>query len=608
MQTLIIRYETQLIRLPLPEAEVSVGSAPSNGIVLPYPGISRTHATLTPTQDGAVLTDCGSKNRLIVNGERADRVQLLPGVSVQIGRAQLSLEEISTDDVAPTYRMRAQPAALAARHQGDTDAISSADDSSRPREALALIRQIESLSPRALTRARNELLQRARSLLGAECVAVFHHGPETELALTGSAGAPSFDLMETIAASSARAKRTHRQSGRVNDSTFFVSTTRAARSMDGIAALLPRRSVAAWEGDLLDYLRMKLTARSTSEESGAIALRSDLNHPKGMVVGSSAAMAGLLANIAATVRSKLDVLLLGETGTGKEVIARMIHESGPTAGAPFVAINCAAIPTELLEAELFGVHGRVATGVDPRQGLFTQAESGSIFLDEIGELPDALQPKLLRVLQEREVLPIGASSPRRINVRVIAASNRDLYERTREGRFRADLFYRLRGLQFHVPPLRDRKEDIPTLALTFAERAAEEYHKEVRGISRSAMQLLMDHDWPGNVRELQSEIARAVLVCFDGGVLQCEHFAPVRFRVDQRDASPPAASGFSVPPAATPRATPDSPLLQDRVDAVERETILEALHRSAGNKSAAAKTLGITRNGLTLKMARLGLA
>jgi transcriptional regulator with PAS, ATPase and Fis domain len=353
-----------------------------------------------------------------------------------------------------------------------------------------------------------------------------------------------------------------------------------------------------WQHDFFAYLAEKLLPASTVEKREAVPATGDvLRFPPGMVVGSSAAMEGLLTQLRATVRSDLSVLLLGETGTGKELFARLIHDSGPHARGPFVAINCAAVPAELLEAELFGIAGRVATGVDPRPGLFFQANGGTIFLDEIGDMPERLQSKLLRVLQEREVLSLGGSSPRKIDARIVAASNRDLGRLVKEGLFRADLFYRLRGVELHLPPLRARRGDLPALLLAFASRAAAKYGKRIHGVSRRALSALLGHDWPGNVRELEATIERAVLLCPDGGALQREHFGPLE-----------RASDEPVPSASSP-ARPDLPAsagtLQEQVEALEREAILRALAAAKGNKSKAARLLGITRNGLSLKMERL---
>lgn len=247
--------------------------------------------------------------------------------------------------------------------------------------------------------------------------------------------------------------------------------------------------------------------------------------------------------------------------------------------------------------------------MDPRPGLFAKAEGGSLFLDEIGDMPEALQAKILRVLQEREVLPLGAHQPKKIRVRVISASNKNLAERVESGTFRADLYYRLRGLQFHLPPLRERQEDIPALVLAFAHEAAKRYNKEIRGVSRKALDLLTAYPWPGNIRELKNEVDRAVLLATDGGHLESDHFAPVKYAVEYGKAPPPREGPIPTP-ARDSGTSPEvraTATLQGRLDLVEREAILEALRTRHGNKSKAAQLLGITRNGLALKVKRLGI-
>ena len=256
---------------------------------------------------------------------------------------------------------------------------------------------------------------------------------------------------------------------------------------------------------------------------------------------------------------------------------------------------------------LFGVKARIATGVDPRPGLLTRAAGGCDFLDEIGDMPQALQAKLLRALQEREVMPVGAHQPEPIQVRVLSSTNQDLTALVRAGRFRADLYFRLRGLEFSLPPLRERVEDVALLALAFTERAANSHEKEIAGISRRALTILEAHDWPGNVRELRSEIERAVLLCPGGGTLASSSFESLRpaakppsgpltlanrrpDKADKADATPPAGSTLSA-----------------RVDEIESRAIVEALAVTRGNRTAAAQRLGITRTGLALKMKRLGI-
>jgi DNA-binding NtrC family response regulator len=593
MQALTIRFESQLLRFAMPAEEVHVGSAFSNEIAIPFPGVSRVHARLTPTRSGLVLTDLGSKNQFVVNGARTNRVELGPGVAVHLGRAVLTIEDASTGDLFPAYPL-STPARRGHDGGAQTESAQRGSDSASRRmsTAFALIRDIERLSTRARRANTHEILETARQLLGVDCVVLFEQPRGGELAVLSAAGATTVELLESVSAVTAKKKDGSRTLS-TPAGLVSVTTHGAGRRNLGVAALFSRKP-EPWEIDFLDYFSRKLgEIEGTALTAGTPPTA--LVEPGGMVVGTSPAMKELLSAIASTVRSRLDVLILGETGTGKELIARMIHDSGPTAGGPYVPINCAAIPSELLEAELFGIQKGVATGVDPRPGLFLRADGGSIFLDEIGELPDALQAKLLRVLQEREILPLGATRAKPISLRVIAASNRNLLQRAAEGKFREDLYYRLKGLLFHLPPLRERKEDIVALALHFAAQAAQEYGKSVRGISRNAMDLLLTHDWPGNVRELQAETARAVLMAGHGTVLQREHFTPFTERPtptpDDKPSSPPAARD-----------------LQTRVESVEREAIIEVLRAVDGNKSLAARTLGITRNGLTMKMRRLGLS
>jgi transcriptional regulator with PAS, ATPase and Fis domain len=311
-------------------------------------------------------------------------------------------------------------------------------------------------------------------------------------------------------------------------------------------------------------------------------------------------MESLLEELENCTQGSIDVLIQGETGTGKEIVARTLHASSPRAAGPFVATNCAAIPSELLEAELFGIRARVATGVDPRPGLLSRAHGGTIFFDEIGDMPEPLQAKLLRALQEREVTPLGAREPEKLDIHVISSTNRDLARLVDEHRFRADLYYRLRGAELRLPPLRERSEDVAVLALAFAERAATKLRRRVTGISKRALRLLETHTWPGNVRELKAAIERAVLRCPEGAPLSMECFSDLTGGLAAREAPNPAT------PTPPVRLRGDLSLA-DRVGDVERAAIVEALEKNRGNRSAAARDLRITRNGLALKMRRLGI-
>jgi len=493
--------------------------------------------------------------------------------------------------------------------------VNKSDDGISPRAALELVRRLEQhdLAPDNPHAAL--MLEEARQLLQAEWLSVrIENGKKKgrdgdASALWAHAGPlPDDDDQERLRDLSTGAKTAPLI--RLGRDVFLV-----ARAAGGDRALAARRvrglpTPAPWQLDFFEFLAERALgamphASSAGQPKGREA--AELQLPRGFIVGPSPAMAHLLRYLRSTIRSPLDVLLLGETGTGKELLARLVHESGPSGSGPFVAINCAAIPSELLEAELFGVEARVATGVDARPGLFVRADRGTLFLDEIGDMSEPMQAKLLRALQEREVLPLGGQRPRRIDVRVISASNKNLPALVADGRFRSDLFFRLRGLQFHLPPLRERREDLLALVTAFVEDACRKYEKRVRGVSRKTLDLLLRHEWPGNVRELRNEVERAVLIAEDDASLEPRHFGTIHWQVEHEQSRRAAVGLDGEPNAAGESASPAGGTLAERVAAVERQAIRDALAAARGNKSRAARALGITRNGLALKMKRLGL-
>jgi two-component system response regulator AtoC len=322
-------------------------------------------------------------------------------------------------------------------------------------------------------------------------------------------------------------------------------------------------------------------------------LRRDVERAVGErpIVAASGGMIAVLEVVERAAEFKATVLLLGESGTGKEVLARAIHAQSPRRSEAFVAVNCAAIPEALLESELFG-HARGAfTGADrARRGLVAEADGGTLFLDEIGELPVALQAKLLRLLQEEEIRPVGESKPRRVDVRVIAATARHLEAEVAAGRFREDLFYRLDVVRVAVPPLRERREDIPLLVDHFLGRARETLGKAVRGVDDAALARLVAYGWPGNVRELENVLERAVILSRSD-----------RLGVDDLPAS------LSAPgPGSGPRAPQDFSLRRAR-RALEASLISEALEATGGNRTHAARLLGISHRALLYKINEYGL-
>jgi DNA-binding NtrC family response regulator len=303
------------------------------------------------------------------------------------------------------------------------------------------------------------------------------------------------------------------------------------------------------------------------------------------IVAASTAMIQVLELVERAAEFKATVLLQGESGTGKEVLARALHAQSPRRDEGFVAVNCAAIPEALLESELFGHAKGAFTGADrSRRGLFAEADGGTLFLDEIGELPLALQAKLLRVLQEEEVRAVGDTKPRRVDVRVIAATARDLETEVAAGRFREDLFYRLDVLRVNVPPLRERREDIPLLVDHFLGRSQESIGKPVRAIDDDALERLVAYDWPGNVRELENVLERAVILARTD-------------RVGLADLPP----NLTAPPGERRGPGRDLSLRRAR-RALEARIIREALEATGGNRTHAAKLLGISHRALLYKL------
>lgn len=312
-----------------------------------------------------------------------------------------------------------------------------------------------------------------------------------------------------------------------------------------------------------------------------------------VIIGQSAAMNAVVGKLEKVADTRVTVLLEGETGTGKEVMAAAIHYRSRRRDKLFVAQNCAALAETLLESELFGHKKGSFTGAtEDKKGLFEIADGGTLFLDEITETPVSLQSKLLRALQEGEVRPVGATSPKHVNVRIVAATNRNLEEEVKRGRFREDLFYRLNVFPIRLPPLRERREDIPLLAVHFLHRYAEELgNKVVDGFSQQAMELMVGYDWPGNVRELQNEVQRIVIQLDPGGFATPDLLSP---RIRQVE-------------GLVERAGVTRGNLKEMMDVVEKYLLIEALRDHGNNKTNAAKTLGITREGLHKKLRQFGI-
>ena len=313
-------------------------------------------------------------------------------------------------------------------------------------------------------------------------------------------------------------------------------------------------------------------------------LESEL-HPDHHMIGDSGPLRELQRNIARAAKTNSTVLIIGETGTGKELVARAIHNNSPRASKPFMAVNCAALSETLLESELFGHEKGSFTGANQqRQGKFEMAEGGTIFLDEIGDIAPKLQVDLLRVLQERRFYRVGGSEEVTVDVRVIAATHVNLQQAVAEGKFRDDLYYRLNVIEIRVPPLRERREDIPLLAQHFLERLSHELGKDIGGISEGGLKALLDHNWPGNVRELENAIERAMVTC-RGSELTEDDFVFLARNGQTGQA------GWAPPAGVT-------------IEEMEKQLIAATLQRTGGNIKEAAGVLGIDRSTLYEKIKR----
>jgi len=303
------------------------------------------------------------------------------------------------------------------------------------------------------------------------------------------------------------------------------------------------------------------------------------------IIGNSEAMQRVFSMMEKVVPSKANILITGESGTGKGLVAQAIHESGPRMDKPFIAINCGAIPENLLESELFGhKKGAFTSAVDDKKGLITMANGGSLFLDEVGELPPALQVKLLNVIQNKELTPVGDTRVISVDVRIIAATNADLVQRVKDGRFREDLFYRLNVIELRIPALRERKDDIPVMIKHYLKVFTDEAGKKIKDIDYEAMQAMLAYDWPGNVRELRNTLERAVVLA-EGEIITL-HDLPDKFRNLDLEGIPTSS-------------------LRQALDDYERDYIRRSLVENKGNKEATAARLGIDLATLYRKLKKL---
>lgn len=532
-------------RFPLAVGCHRLGAASDCEVFLPVPGVSRRHAEIEVMPDGgAVVRDLESRNGTRVAGRRVEHIALADWAELSVGPVHLRLEPL--DPVASEVLVRVE---------------SSAEPAGSRVVSLAATTRGDSIDRR--------LIELARALIDEPPAA----RPQRLVdGLFASLALDSVTLSDDAAILAA---------GGLEGSSPSVVATCLGRALTLHGAAAP----------LLETRRELLEV--------CVALAIDPPHQPGpaprptpAVSPSSAspAMRRLYEQLGRIAKGRVAILLRGESGVGKEVAARWIHEVSPRGTQPFVALNCAAVPAELLEAELFGIERGVATGVEARIGLLQQASGGTLLLDEIGDMAPALQAKLLRAIESSEIVPVGARRPRPIDVRLISATHRDLEVAMAAGEFRRDLYHRLAGFEVEIPPLRDRPEDIPGLAATLLARELEGARAQTPGLSRGALEKLCAYRWPGNVRELAHEMAQAALQIGPGEPVMVGHLSR-RVRGD-------AASG-----------THGSPFdLAQAVAAAETRVISMALAAAAGDIERAAGLLGISRATLYRRMRALGLA
>ena len=545
------QHDSEPIRLLLPEGRIVLGSSPDAGLVLPLPTISRNHAELDVTPEILFVRDLQSSNGTRIDGKRVeDRAEARPGQTIQFGEVRLTVEAVTGGDDR-----------IGAALPGNRPDTESDPGATLPPVTLNLL-AFEQL-PRLLNTLRkgSSRIEFTRRLGQA----LWESLPLARLRMVDQRGSEAV-LFDAVAEAC---------EPEVSGEAFGVSVEFAFSQPVGPAQ---EASLLALIKSLLGQVDDSPTRSDADPEPGAPLPDPPPLDPDVQTVYKRAQRAA---------RSDISVLIRGESGTGKELLARFIHACKADADQPFVAINCAALTSDLLEAELFGIEKGVATGVDARAGCFELAHGGSLFLDEIGDMPKNTQAKILRVIQEGEVVRVGGSKRIPARPRLISATNRDLDRMLANETFRLDLLHRIAGWEVTLPPLRERPADLPNLALHFLGRYCAEQGVSVRGISQRALALLRDYHWPGNIRELQQEMHRVSVFLGQGDVLSSEDLGPA---IRQARSGPVSSTS-----------------LDDRLAQHERTILKHALATHDGNVSQAAESLGIARSTLYRRMSQLDM-
>jgi len=545
-------------RFLLNEGDNLVGSGRDCDIRLQHASVSRQHARVSVDGDRLEVLDLESKNGTRVDGEKISAAVLKAGAGLSFGAVGVRVESMASDDALPAIDLSAhRPEGNSAGAENRTTLISG------PAETFVLEHLPLLLTILGRSLDRHEVAQAIGQTLfaGLPCNTV-HIGPEE-----GDAVVFEASRAETAEPADSTLK--------MQSSGFEFAVCFASDQLKGQYEALVVSVIGLME---LAVSGPRTRSDSTQAWAGVTAPL-----PTPPTVAPS--MLTLFERLARVARGSLPILISGESGTGKEVLARFAHRSSPIAAGPFLALNCASLPTDLLESELFGIEKGVATGVDARPGKFELAKDGTLFLDEIGDMALETQAKILRVLQSRELYRIGARKPIPISCRIISATNRDLSAMQARGEFREDLYYRLAGWEVELPPLRHRIADIPNLAAHFLLKSAEQAGVRVRGISKAAVEALMAFHWPGNVRQLEQEMARSALFLEDGELLDCARLS------EEITRERPPAPRFS---------------LEAVLRRVEADEITMALGRESTIDEAAA-ALGVSRATLYRRIKALGI-
>ena len=570
----VLSADGALVRsFPLPPGEHVVGSATEAEIVLDLPGISRRHAVLRVLADGGVvLSDLGSKNGTFVGGRRI-RETAVQGFSVIAFGGQQAV--LQPEDPSRSQVLLEPPRGEGERPRGGKAAAAGlSTDGLHP-----LARLVESLQEVLPPLAEGKMSSReAASELVRHWIESLPVG-RVEILRSSAAG-------EAVVAAASTFERVPRAVGSLEVEgsggwKIVLRVPSSELSSSPLSALEPLFRLALG----LLAAREAAPRRATARPAAAEPAPAEPAPP-----GLGPRMSRIYRRAGKVARGEVPVLILGESGSGKEVLARWVHGRSRRARGPFLAVNCAALPRELLEAELFGIEKGVATGVEARPGLLERASGGTVFLDEIGDMAAETQAKVLRVLESTSLYRVGGRAPVTVDVRFVAATNRDLEAMVEEGGFRRDLFHRLAAFQVSLPPLRGRREEIPSLAARFFHRDLEKNGVDSPGITRAALGMLVRYSWPGNVRELQNEIAKAALLLEPGEALDVQHLS-------ERVRRPPDAQ-----PGDRPLLT-----LEETVRRAEREAFAVALASAGGDAAAAMELLGVSRTTWYRKLKELGL-